>query len=430
MHEIEALSPISLELANGLRALVIHMPHSHRQVLHAQITVGSRFEQPKENGISHFLEHMLYRGTAAQPSAHALSLAFERCGGTLMASTATDTGDLAIAVPPANFDAVLAQFAEVFRGPLFSSLEIERGIVTEEILEGLDDHGACVDANDLIRALVFDGHPLGMPITGTLDQLRSFDEAQLRQHHQRFYTGVGTVLAVAGPLTAEQVLPAIERAFSPVARGVLPQAQPPADQNGRRFRYVAHKSSQTQLRVAFRAPSLHDPDEAAVEVLMRLMDDGMSTRLYHRLCDEKGLCYDVAGNYESYADAGLLELSAETGHERAAQVLEELLAVIRDLRDVGPTEDELVRVKQRFRWQLDLLLDSVADAAQFFATEAQNGTLRSPLARLSTIESLTLPQIVAAARRWFVPANLSVVAVGLMAKAQLRALEKQVARFE
>jgi len=430
VHEIEALTPVSLELANGLRALVIHMPHSHRQVLHAQILVGSRFETEQENGISHFLEHMLYRGTTTHPSAHALSLVFERCGGTLMASTATDTGDLAIAVPPLNFEQVLTQFAEVYREPLFSNLEIERGIVTEEILEGLDDHGACVDANDLIRALVFEQHPLGMPITGTLTQLKSFDLPQLRRHHQRFYTGSGTVLAVAGPLRAEQVLPAIEAAFSSLPRGEVVKLTAPAAQAERRFRYVAHKSSQTQLRVAFRAPSLHDPDEAAVEVLMRLMDDGMSTRLYHRLCDEKGLCYDVGGNYESYADAGLVELSAETGHERAAEVLEELLGIVRDLRDQGPTPDELVRVKQRFRWQLDVLLDSVADAAQFFATEAQNGTERSPLLRLESIERLTAENVVAAARRWFVSSNLSVVAVGLLGKAQLRALEKQVARFE
>lgn len=429
VHEIDALTPVSFELPNGLRALVIHRPHSHRQVIHAQIAVGSRFEAEADNGISHFLEHMLYRGTPKHPSAHALSLAFEGMGGTLMASTATDTGDLAIAIPPVNFTPVLELFADVFRTPLFSGIEIERGIVTEEILEGLDDHGACVDPNDLIRALVFEGHPLGMPITGTLTQLRSFDVAALQRHHQRHYNGAGSVISFSGPLEPSQVVPVVERLFAGVPRGALPDAVAPVPQTERRFRYVAHKSSQTQVRLGFRAPSLHDPDEAAMEVLTRLLDDGMSTRLYHRLCDEKGLCYDVGGNYESYTDAGLLELSAETGHERAAQVLEELLGLITDLRDPGPTEDELVRVKQRFRWQLDVLLDSVSEVAQFFSAEVANGTHRTPRSRLESIERLEVADLVRVARKWLVPQNLSVVAVGLLAKPQLRLLEKQVARF-
>lgn len=429
MADIDVLIPVRQALSNGMRVMALHMPNTHRQVLQAQVLVGSRFEPQEQNGISHFLEHMLYRGTASFPSAHAQSLAFERWGGTLMASTATDTGELSIAVPPENFAHVLGPFAEVFTRPLLGEIEVERGIVTEEILETLDDRGACVDPNDLIRGLVFDGHPLGMPITGTLDHLNRFDEAMLRRHHRDFYTANGTIVVTAGPLDPELVLREIEQAFVHVEAGSVPRSQPPPVQEQRRFKYVPHSSSQTQLRIAFRGPACGDAGEPAVQVMMRLLDDGMATRLYHRVCDQKGLCYDVSAGFESYADAGLIELSAETGHERIPAVLAELLAIVDELRSTLAPEEELTRVKQRYRWQLDYLLDDVAESAEYFALEAQSGTERTLAQRLEQIQSVTAGAVRDAATRWLKPENLSVIAVGMLNKNHLKRVNEQLERF-
>ncbi len=429
MADIDELIPVRQVLANGMRVMALHMPNTHRQVLQARVLVGSRFEPPEQNGISHFLEHMLYRGTASFPSAHAQSLAFERWGGTLMASTATDTGELSIAVPPENLGQILGPFAEVFTQPLLAEIEVERGIVTEEILETLDDRGACVDPNDLIRALVFEQHPLGMPITGTLKLLSSFDEPMLRKHHRDFYTANGTIVISAGPLDPELGLRWLEQTFAHVEAGTLPYSEPPAVQQKRRFKYVPHSSSQTQLRVAFRGPACDDPGEPAMQVLLRLLDDGMATRLYHRVCDQKGLCYDVSAGFESYADAGLVELAAETGHERIPAVLSELLAIVNELRSTLAPQDELTRVKQRYRWQLDYLLDDVAESAEYFALEAQARTERTLAERFEQIQSVTAEAVHEAALRWLTPEHLNVVAVGTLNKQQLKRVNEQLERF-
>ena len=125
-------------LANGLRVVTVEMPHLHCAEMVCYIGTGGRHEEAGVAGISHFLEHMLYRGTKEHPSAHELALAFESFGGSLMATTSSDTGTLEVSVPPAHLKDVMPLFAEVFKAPSFSAIDIERGIVTEEILEGLE----------------------------------------------------------------------------------------------------------------------------------------------------------------------------------------------------------------------------------------------------------------------------------------------------
>ena len=181
MHRIETLS-------NGLRVVVASQPHLHRAHVGLWARVGSRFETLENNGISHFLEHMIYRGTRRVPSAHEVNLAFERLGGSLFASTQVDHGIFSLSLPPDSIDDASSLFGEVLSKPAFLDIDIERGIVLEEILEDLDDEGNEVDADNLSRTLIYPEHPLGFTITGGEKRVRAFDEAGLRAHHARHYT--------------------------------------------------------------------------------------------------------------------------------------------------------------------------------------------------------------------------------------------------
>lgn len=417
-------------LRNGLTVVVVPMPGVHRIVLDAHLLVGPRFESREHNGISHFLEHMLYRGTPRHPSAHTQALAFERLGGTLVAATYIDHMSMGISVPPENFDAVLPLFCEVYREPIFDGIEIEKGIVREEILEGLDDEGNNIDADSLLHALLFGSHPLGYPITGSIDQLDRFDLALLKRHHAEHYHGHGTVLAVAGPIDADSTLRQIEDCFGGLGHGSVPQADAPEEQREPRFQFVRHSaSSQTDLRVGFHAPGEHDADEPATELLLRTLDDGMSTRLYHQICDARGLCYDVSAGYEAYTDSGIVDLAAESAHERAAQVLDELFNVLDELRQGGPTEEELARAKQRYGWQLVEMLDDPGEAAEFYALGQLTGVARTPAERLEQLTSVTREHVRAAAQRIFRRHNLDVVAVGLLPKRTQEALARRTHEF-
>jgi predicted Zn-dependent peptidase len=414
--QLSDLKPVRTTLSNGLRLVAVPMPHVHRSVVEVQLRVGSRFESREDNGISHFLEHMLYRGTPHFPTAHDQALAFESLGGTLVGATAKDFGSLLIAMPPERFLDVLPLLAEVYQEPIFGGIDIERSIVKEEILEGLDDAGNLIDANDLIAALAFPDHPLGFPITGLAESLSSFDPARLRRHHQRFYSGATTVIAAAGPFDPDVVLERLAGLFGGVAPGEPVHTPPPPPQEALAFRFVGHAASQTCLRVGFRAPSFFAPEEAPTQLLVRLMDDGLSTRLYEQICDRKGLCYDVAAVYEAYEDVGLLELAAESAHERAAEVLGELLNVVRRLRDDGPSQSELEKAKRRHAWQLNSILDDPSEVASHFALVELNETRQHPAEREAQLAAVTRDQIMSAGRDVFKASNLNVVAVGTQNK--------------
>jgi predicted Zn-dependent peptidase len=418
-------------LSNGLSVVLVPMPGVHRAVASLYLRVGSRFESAADNGISHFLEHMVFRGTRKLASAHDQALAFERLGATLYAATHVDHGIMSVAVPPVNLAPVLSLLGEVAIAPRFSAIEVERGIVREEILEDLDDDGRDIDADNLSRSLIYEDHPLGFTITGSLKSVDRFDEALLRAHHARHYTGENAVLCVAGRIgDPDALLASIERAFGAMPRGARAAITPPPDtQRKARFTFVENTSSQTDLRLAFRAVSERDAREPAVEMLMRVLDDGMSTRLYERICDRLGLCYDVSGMYEAYEDDGVLDIAAGVAHERAREVTREIFALLRELSEQGPSDEELAKARDRHMWSIEAMLDDAEGVAAFYGLTALAQIARTPADRHEELTRVTRDDVRAAAQAVFRPERLSVVAVGLLSEAEEKKLERLVRAF-
>ena len=420
-------------LPNGLGVVLVPMPGVHRAVASLYLRVGSRFETADDNGVSHFLEHMVFRGTPSMATAHDQALAFERLGATLYAATHVDHGVMSVAVPPQNLHPVLRLLGEVTVAPRFTEIEVERGIVREEILEDLDDDGRDIDADNLSRALMYDKHPLGFTITGGLASLKRFDERLLRAHHARHYTGENAVLCVAGRIDdVDATMDEVERAFASMPRGKrVPITPPPpvAAQKRARLSCVENTSSQTDLRIAFRAPSERDPGEPATEMLMRIHDDGMSTRLYERICDRLGLCYDVSGMLEVYEDDGVLDVAAGAQHERAVVVVKEIFGLVRDLAVHGPTEEELAKARDRHLWSVEAMLDDAEAVAGFYGLAALADIARTPMARHEDLARATREDVRAAAELVFRAERLSVVAVGLLSDSDEKKLERLVKGF-
>jgi predicted Zn-dependent peptidase len=416
-----SLSRVETKLSNGLRVSAVRMPHVRRSVIDVHTRIGSRFESSEHNGISHFLEHMLHRGTARYPSAHSLALAFEALGGALSAMTYVDHGALSLSAPPENLSELLGILAEVLLQPIFSGLEVEKGIVREEILESLDEDGRSVDADHLLRSLAFPGHPLGFPITGSLQTLDRFDIPLLHAHHSARYVAEGSVVTVAGPFDPEDILHQVEAAFGTLPNGTEPIASAPGPQSALRFSHIKYTGSQAAVRVGLRAPGEHDRDEPATELLLRVLDDGMATRLYERLCDERGLCYDVSASYEAYSDTGLFDIAADAAPERAEEVLTEIFGVLRSLRDEGPSQSELDKAKKRFAWQLAEQDDDPAALSSFYGLGELTGVARTPAERLALLNATSQIDVQRAAGRLFSREALNVLVVGpLTAKVRER----------
>lgn len=428
---IGGMQHFDAKLPNGLPVVLVPQPSVHRAVASLYLRVGSRFETTQTNGLSHFLEHMVFRGTASLPTAHAQALAFERLGGTLYAATHVDHGVMSVSVPPVSLPRVLELLGEVTAAPRFSSIEVERGIVREEILEDLDDDGRDIDADNNVRALMYDKHPLGFTITGELDAIDRFDEPMLRAHHARHYTAANAVLCVAGRIgDPDACMRVIERCFGVIPPGEQVAAEAPgAGQKRPRFRFVENQSSQTDLRVAFRAVSERDAMEPAVEMLLRVLDDGMSTRLYERICDRMGLCYDVSGMFEAYEDDGVVDIAAGVQHDRATVVVKEILALVRELCEEGPREEELAKARDRHLWSVEAMLDDAEATGGFYGLTALANVARTPEERHAQLSRVTPADVREAARAIFRPERLSVVAVGLLRASEQAKLERVVRSF-
>ncbi len=418
--------PVSARLANGLRVIALPQPHLERAHIALYSRVGSRFETETTNGLSHFLEHMIYRGTPRLPSAHAVNLAFEDLGGYLYAATHVDFGVFSVTLPEETFETALPLFGEVLSVPAFFDIELERGIVREEILEDLDDEGREINADNLTRKLIYPGHPLGFTITGKQSQVDTFSEEMLRQHHQTFYTRENSVLVLAGAINPTQVIHLCEGAFERMPTGTrIEAAVPKHTQKKPRLKQLENASSQTDLRVCFRACAEYSNDAPAIELLMRVLDDGMSTRLYHRICNELGLCYDVSCGFDGYEDDGVIDFSAGVQHARTARVVAEMLALVAQLTREPPTVDELARAQRRTAWDMRHMVNSEEEIGHHWGLGALFEREQSPEAILARSNAVTRDDLLAVAKRYFTPDRLNVVVVGLVPRevsAELKAL--------
>jgi predicted Zn-dependent peptidase len=402
-------------LANGLRVVVAPQPSLHRVHVALWGRVGSRFESRQESGISHFLEHMIYRGTRRVPSAHAVNLAFERLGGSLFASTQVDHGIFSLSLPPESIDEASTLFGEVLSQPAFLDIDIERGIVLEEILEDLDDEGRQIDPDNLSRALIYGEHPLGFTITGSEAHVRSFDEPALRRWHERHYTAANSVLAFSGAVDMATAMRLAERDFGGLRRGERATSTAPAHaQKKPRLEVVENVSSQTDLRVCLRAFAEKDPLRPAVDILMRLVDDGMSTRLYHRLCDARGLCYDVSAAFDGYEDDGVVDVAAGVQHKRAALVTREILAMFEELAREGPTAEELEKARRRIVWDARAMVDSAEEMGAYYAGGLLFDRFADLEEHVAELLRVGAGEVRTAARELARPERLNVVAVGLL----------------
>ncbi len=427
------LPPIPFEtftLSNGLRAVVVPQPALHRTHVGLYVRVGSRFETRETNGLSHFLEHMLYRGTSRLRSAHEVNLAFERLGGYLYAATHSDFGVFSVTLPKESVTEACQLFGEVLTDPAFFDIELEKGIVCEEILEDLDDEGRQVDADNLSRAMIYGDHPLGYTITGDEARVRSFDLAMLKAHHARHYTAENAVLCFSGNVTCEQAYALGEACFGAIPRG--PRVVPAGfkhTQKKPRVKLVENMASQTELRVSLRAFSEASPQRPVIDTLMRVIDDGMSTRLYHRICDSQGLCYDVGASFDGYEDDGVIDFAAGTLHARTTQVTKEILDLLRELAEHGPTDAELDKGRRRNAWDVEAMLDSPEDLGSFYAGGLLFDRFETVEERLAKNGAVTRDQIRTLVGELARPERLNVLAVGILEGGEGKRLTELVKAF-
>jgi len=431
MREAAAPSVQRHTLTNGLRVLALPQPHLQGATLSLFVKVGPRYESVRTNGISHFLEHMLFRGTKRYASPYELTFASEALGGMIDAATYADFTQFQLSVPRERAHEALALLADLIEAPRFLDMELEKKIVREEILADLDADGHEVDAENLSRLAMFPGHPLGFKITGEVAHVDTFTVDDLRAHLRAHYVTDNMVIVATGAVSPPELFVAAESAFGAFPRGRVTLVEaPPPPRHGDHVMFVDHDASQTDVRLCFRAYGADDPDFMALKLLSRVLDDGMSTRLHRRMTDDSGLAYDVFASLDPYEEIGVLELGASVEHEKAPEVLRVALALLVELRDGEISTAELEKARDRYLWSLRRIVDSPEDLAMYAGTQALFGRTVDLAGLRAEAERVSAPAMQRALGRVLRAHNTHVVMVGKLKKATQKAVRQVFGEFE
>ena len=423
-------------LTNGLTVVTVEMPHIHTMEVSMFVRAGLRYENPQNNGISHFLEHMMFRGNKKYPNSIALNMEFENIGRDLRASTLGEYTQYGFSPHVSQLEKGLELFSEFFSSPTFPEIELERGIILEEYFEELNEEGVNVDINNQACKLLYPGTPMAWPTIGTEETIKSIKAEMLRDYFNRHYVPGNMVLAFAGPIEHTNVFKLAKNYFSSLENGVEPfpkdhfigSISENQEQPGLHFQ--EDSDSQIELQICFRSYSYNHPDFLVLALISRVFDDGFTSRLQRVLREERGLVYSVECRATSMSDLGTIDFDVAMRHEKVMEVTDLLLKEIRKFVKEGPTENELAHIKKRYFFELDSELDDPYRQVVRYAFPHLYSREMSLEEERILIESITVKKMQEVANKVFDSKRLNLILVGPYTSKLKSQLEDLIHKFQ
>ena len=333
-------------LASGLRVATCEMPQVETAAAGVWAAVGGRHEPAALNGICHFIEHMLFKGTQKR-SARRIMQDVEGVGGDMNAFTAEERTCYYATAAAEHFPLLCDVLGDLYRHPRLAprDIERERDVIAEEILMYEDEPSLHVQ--EMLNASFWPGHPLGRPLTGTLETIRRFQRDDLLNYRAASYHAGSTVVSAAGKVRHEDVVRRVERIFGTLPPGAPPEwSRPP--RHPHRPRVVAEERDvqQTQLALGVPAAGLHDRRRYALQILTVLLGGNASSRLFQELREKRGICYSVGAHWSSFFETGMLNVAAGLDQKNLEKSLGLIREIFAEFREKPVRAAELRRAKE------------------------------------------------------------------------------------
>jgi len=369
-------------LPNGIRVVTERMEHVRSVAVGVWVETGSRHEPETRCGMSHLIEHLVFKGTATR-SAEAIARTMDSVGGQMDAFTTKEHTCFYVQVLDEHLPLAVDLLTDILLHPLFNADELERekSVVLQEIKMVEDTPDDII--HDLFAGQIWAGHPLGRPILGSREAVTGYDRQTALGHFTEEYVPPRIIIAVAGNVTHGRVIELFSAGFQGFDRGAAERtAIPPVLKPG--VNIVGKTLEQVHLIMGFPAPERY-----ALFLLNDVIGGSMSSRLFQEVREREGLVYAIHSGVQAYVDTGTLYVYAAADEKNFSKVLKSTLKVIRELKKTGVTEEELCRAKDHLKGSLMLSLESTSSRMNRLAKhEMHHGTFFSMDAMLAAIDGV------------------------------------------
>ncbi len=378
MQELpEPLKLEELQLSNGLKCQLCRRAELHRICLLLNVASGCRDE--RHPGTAHMLEHLIFRGSSRHPSLRELSEAFEAVGADFNAYTAREVTSFDVSMPRESLGDVLQLLGEVISKPKLMGIAAERDIIREEIIGDYDGDESLINVDDLLVSLFYGD--AGHPIAGDPGDLKGISREDVREFYEAHYASDNMLLVICGPLgKTEELQPALEEAFSEVRKKASPWRRREMPEVYRESLLTGRDveprlcikqydgATQSEALLGFLCCPAPAPEFGAYEMLVRVLDDGMASRLSRRLVEELALVYDAEAFLSTTQESTLFQIRVTCRHRRVAKVLSAVYELLEEICEKGLEEEEYQRIRRRVIWEHIGMQDGAAQLAQWIST--------------------------------------------------------------
>ncbi|MBV9792245.1 MAG: insulinase family protein [Chloroflexi bacterium] len=402
-----------IDLPNGLRIIAEEMPHTHSVSMGVFTKVGSRYEPARLSGVSHFLEHMFFKGTPKR-NAKQISEAIEGIGGMLNAYTSYDSTCYYAKVADIHFDRAVDTLSDMLLNSLFDPKEIEkeRRVIIEEINMSLDSPGDWV--HQLLDETMWGDQPLGRDIAGTAESVSGLSREDLIDYKDQHYTYPNTVVSIAGNISTDEMVDTWTKALSKYRSGQRFEPEPThGTLPNNKLRLLNKATEQANFCLGLPAVSYADPDRRPLQVLNSVLGSGMASRLFQEIREERGLAYSVYSYTAEFNDAGKWVIYGGVEIGKVQDAIAACLTELRKLREEGITEEEIQRVKEQVKGGMLIGLEDTWSVASRNGSHILRYDSVIPVEQVvAEIEAVTREDVLRVAQRLITPESLYLAVIG------------------
>ncbi len=399
-------------LPNGMRYIFIPLPDSQATTVLVLVAAGSEYETKEINGISHFLEHLCFKGTKKRPSSDAIASELDALGAEYNAFTGNEATGYYAKVANKNFEKILDVVSDLYLNPLIDRKEMdkERGVIIEEI--NMYEDLPMEKVRENLSALLYGDQPAGWSVAGTKKNIERLTRDDISAYRDGHYTAPKTVVIVSGGIENPENL--IIEKFASLNGGEFIKKEKTKEEQSRPMIHLqTKKTDQTHIIFGIRAFNLFDERRYALSVLSDVLGGSMSSRLFKKVREEMGAAYYVRSGVDLSSDAGVLSVSAGIDKSRLKEIVEAVMGELRRLTVDEVGEEELQKAKEHLSGRLILQLETSDEIAGFYGgEEVMAGRVRTPEEILEKYRQVTAGDILSVARDIMRDDRLNFSAIG------------------